>query len=104
MKNIYVLLIYKQGNRNNPLNYRPISLTSSFFRSFEHIVSLKTLNHLFTNNLIFSKQFGFPPKRTSCTDLLDCFHTWLVSFITKKSINVIYTDIQKAFDSVSHEN
>ena len=30
------------------------------------------------------------------------FLQWLVSFFTNKSINVIYTDIQKAFDSVSH--
>ena len=33
---------------------------------------------------------------------MDRFHTWLVSFFTNKSINLIYTDIQKAFVSVSH--
>ena len=33
---------------------------------------------------------------------MDCLHSWLISFFTNKSINVIYTDIQKAFDSVSH--
>ena len=102
MKNIYVLLIYKQGNRNNPLNYRPISLTSSFFRSFEPIISLKILNHLFSNNITSPKQFGFLFKRTSCTQLLNCFHTWLVSFFTNKYINITFTDIQKALDSFSH--
>ena len=98
----YIIPIYKKGNKNNPLNYRPISLTSSFCRSFEHIISLKILNHLFLNNLISPKQFGFLPKRTSCIQLLDCLHSWLISFFTNKSINIIYTDIQKAFDSVSH--
>ena len=33
---------------------------------------------------------------------MDCLHSWLISFFTNKSINVIYTDNQKAFDSFSH--
>ena len=43
------------------------------------------------------KQFGFFTKQISCTQLLDCF----IHFFANKSINVIYTDIKKAFDSVS---
>ena len=98
----YVIPVLKKGSKYNPSNYRPISLTSSFCRIFEHIVSLKILDHLFLNNLVSPKQFGFLPKRTSCFQLLDCLHSWLVSFLSNTSTKVIYTDIQKAFDSVSH--
>ena len=98
----YVIPVHKKGSKYNPLNYRPISLTSSFCRIFEHIISLKILDHLFSNKLISHKQFGFLPNRSSCHQLLNCLHSWLVSFLSNKSTKVIYTDIQKAFDSVSH--
>ena len=95
----YVIPIHKKRSQFNPLIYRPISLTSSFGKIFEHIISIKILDHLFLNNLISSKKFGFLPNRTSC---LDCLHSWLVSFLSSKSTKVIYTDIKKAFDSVSN--
>ena len=98
----YIIPVHKKISKYNHSNYRPISLKSSFCRIFEHIISLKMLDHLFFNNLISPKQFGFLPKRTSCFQLLDCLHSRLVSFLNNKSITVIYTDIQKPFESVSH--
>ena len=47
LKISYVVPIHKKGSKHNPLNYRPISLTSSFCKIFEHIVSVKMLEHLF---------------------------------------------------------
>ena len=55
---------------------------------------------LFRKNLLFST--FFLPNRSSCHQLLNCLHSWLVLFLSNKSTKVIYTDIQKAFDSVSH--
>ena len=97
-----IVPVYKKGDRNKPLNYRPISLTSSFCRIFELIVSHKILTHLLSNNLLSSFQFGFLPQRSSCDQLLSCLHQWLCSFSSNLTTNIIYTDIRKAFDSVSH--
>ena len=66
---------------------------------------MKTIYHYFLTvikPLVLTNQFDFLSKRTSCNQLLNCFRTWLVSFFTNKYINVINTDIQKVFDSVSH--
>ena len=90
----YVIPVYKKSSKYNLSNYRPISLTISFCRMFEHIILLKMLDHLYLNNLISPKQFGFLPKRTSCFQLLECLHSWLLSFLNNKSTKVIYTDIQ----------
>ena len=99
----FVIPVYKKGNKHNPLNYRPISLTSGFSRIYEHIISIKNFNHLFDHNLITNKQFGFVPNRSSCIQLLTCLHSWLIPYLNNESIKVVYTDIQKAFDSVSHQ-
>ena len=74
-KTSYVIPVYKKGNKHDPLNYRPISLTSTFSRIFEHIISQKIFNHLFEFNLLTPKQFGFVPHRSSGIQLLTCLHT-----------------------------
>ncbi len=37
-KNSYIVPIFKKGNKSNPTNYRPISLTSTFSRIFESVL------------------------------------------------------------------
>ena len=101
-KTSYLIPVYKKGNKHNPLNYRPISLTKTFSRIFEHIISQKIFNLLFDFSLLTPKQFGFVPHRSSGIKLLTCLHTWLITYLNNESVTVVYTDIKKAFVSVSH--
>ena len=101
-KQAIVIPIFKKGNKNKVQNYRPISLTSSFCRIFEYIMSKRILSHLQVNSLLSSKQFGFLPNKSTYSNLLTCYHKWLISFSQNETTNVIYTDISKAFDTVSH--
>ena len=98
----FVVPIFKKGNKSDPGNYRPVSLTSSFCRIFEAIIFDKMLNHLLSNNLLSPSQFGFLPNRSSCSQLLHCLNKWYQNFFNNCVTNVIYTDIAKAFDTVSH--
>ena len=50
-----------------------------------------------------TKQFGFASHRSSGIQLLTCLHTWLITYLNNESVTVVYTDIKKAFDSVSHK-
>ena len=101
-KQAIVVPVFKKGNRNQAHNYRPISLTSSVCRLFESILSKKILCHLLLNNLISSQQFGFIPNRSSTSQLLSSIHKWMISYSKNQTMDIIYTDIRKAFDSVSH--
>ena len=98
-----VVPIFKKGDKSNCKNYRPISLTSTFSRLFESILYDKITYYLLEHSLISSSQFGFLPGRSSCQQLLVCVHEWLLSVCKGMSVNVIYTDIAKAFDSVCHK-
>ena len=94
--------IFKKGDRRLPTNYRPIALTSSFCRILEAIVSDNMLCHLSLNNLLLPNQYGFLPGRSSQSQLLHCLDQWYSSYFSNTIEYVTYTDISKAFDTVSH--
>ena len=102
-KEAIVIPVFKKGDRSSPKNYRPISQTSSFCRIFESILFKNILTHLNSNSLLSPHQFGFLPGRSTCSQLLNCLNKWYQNFCENKPTNVVYTDIAKAFDSVSHQ-
>ena len=97
-----IVPIFKKGNRSDPQNYRPVSLTSSLCRIYEAIIFDKILNYLLSNSLLSSSQFGFLPQRSSCSQLLHCLNKWYNCFFRNEVTSVVYSDIAKAFDTVSH--
>jgi len=60
------------------------------------------LAYLLENQLISRQHFGFLSKCSTCTQLLDCVNDWTLSIRNRHSVDVIYFDFTKAFDSVSH--
>ena len=95
--------IFKKGNRKLPTNYRPIAQTSSFCRILESIISDNMLYHVFLNNLLLPNQYGFLPGRSSSSQLLYCLDQWFSSYFSDNIEYITYTDISKAFDTVSHQ-
>ena len=101
-KSALVVPVFKKGNRNTVSNYRPVSLTSSFSRILESILVNKIMQHLLSNDLLSSQQFGFIPNRSTSSNLLTASFEWINSLSKDLRTNVIYTDVAKAFDTVSH--
>lgn len=64
--------LFKKGEKSNPGNYRPVSLTSIVCKCMEKIVRSSVVEHLITNNLISNAQFGFRNGR-SCVLHSRCY-------------------------------
>lgn len=95
--------LYKgKGPKSDPKNYRPISLTSNVCKAMEKIVKNEILKFAKATNLISASQHGFMERRSTLTQLLECFNVWTKNIDSGTPIDVIYLDIAKAFDSVSH--
>ena len=101
-KTANITAIHKKGDKRVADNYRPISLTSVVCKVMESIISDALVNHMKVNGLFTSKQFGFLKGRSTTLQLLNVLDEWTKLLDTGSSIDVVYTDFQKAFDSVPH--
>ena len=101
-KTAIVVPIYKKAAKNNPRNYRPISLTSVICRLMEKFICSLLLSYLLSHDLLSHQQHGFLPGRSTNTQLLEALNDWMRSFNSKETTAIVYTDLSKAFDTVSH--
>ena len=95
-KMAYVSPIFKKGSRMSPNNYRPVSLTCVVCKVMEKLVRKVLMDHLEENDN------GFVSGRSCITHLLEVMDSWTEVVDEGGSVDVIYTDFQKAFDSVPH--
>ena len=95
--------IFKKGHRYDPLNYRPISLTSVVCKSMERIICTKLRNYLETNFLLTENQFGFRPGRSTMDQLLLVYNSVSLMMDAGHVVDIIFFDFSKAFDVVNHE-
>ena len=96
--------IHKKGDRTDPSNYRPISLTSQVCKVLESIVRAHVLEHLKNNNILRDEQHGFRERRSCLTNLLEMMEYWTEILDEGDGIDVAYLDFRKAFDLVSHQH
>ena len=61
------------------------------------------VEHMVKNDLFSKYQYGFVPLRDCMTNLLLCMEKWTEILEGEDSVDVIYTDFSKAFDSVPHQ-
>jgi len=94
--------IFKKGQTCDPSNYRPISLTCVLCKVMESIVKESVMKYLLENKLLTKHQHGFLAKHSTCSQLLECVNDWSISLNTRNSVDIVYIDFHKAFDSVVH--
>ena len=95
-----IVPVYKKGDKNFIENYRPISLTCIVSKIFEKCIRDELLSHC--KELIHDTQHGFIPNKSCVTQLLPFSHDISLGLNSGESIDVVYFDFAKAFDSVNH--
>ncbi|KAK4818819.1 hypothetical protein QYF61_019856 [Mycteria americana] len=94
--------IYKKGRKEDPGNYRPVSLTSVPGKVMEWFILSALNRHVQANQGIRPSQHGFMKGRSCLTNLIS-FYDQVTGLVDEgKAVDVIYLDFSKAFDTVSH--
>ena len=102
-----VALVFKNGEKYNAVNYRPVSLTSICCKTLENIIVSNINKHLAFESILAGCQHGFRNQRSCETQLVQFYHD-LVSNLDcalnrdQKQNDVIIMDFAKAFDKVPH--
>ncbi len=99
-KQAKVSAIFKRkGNRKKAGNYRPVSLTCIMCKILEGCIR----DHMMVNNIFSKQQFGFIKGRSTVLQLLNVMDSWTMALDNGFSIDSIYLDYMKAFDTVPHK-
>ncbi|KAK4828902.1 hypothetical protein QYF61_001460 [Mycteria americana] len=94
--------IYKKGQKEDPGNYRPVSLTSVPGKIMEQFILSELNRHVQANRGMKPSQHGFMKGRSCLTNLIS-FYNQVTHLVDEgKAVDVIYLDFSKAFDIVSH--
>jgi hypothetical protein len=98
-----VTAIFKKGNKSEPGDYRPVSLTCIVCKVMESVVRDVIVSHFTDNNLFAKCQHGFRCKRSCMTQLMEVMEELTLLLDDKNAVDILYLDFRKAFDSVPHE-
>ena len=95
--------LFKKGSRLACSTYRPISLTSHIVKLLEIIILSHIMELTRKNNRFGCDQHGFQEKCSCISQLLERLNDWSQAFDEGRSVDCIYLDFAKAFDSVPHQ-
>ena len=103
MKLADVIPLYKGKDRDEVINYRPISLLMTLSKILEKIIYKRIYIYLDKNNILYDSQYGFRNK-CSCEQVI----TELLGHILQaKELNhhcaSVFLDLSKAFNTLNHE-
>ena len=96
----HIFPIQRKGDKSDPLNYRPIAITSLISKTMETIITKQLLAYLETNSLLSHHQYGFRQARSTGDLLAYAVRAWSSVLESYGESRVTSLDISKACDRV----
>ena len=98
-----VIPIFKNGERNDLLDYRPISVLCTVSRVLEKLIYQQLHDYLMENSILNNCQWDFRSAHSTALALIDHTNNWLIGTDNGKINSMILLDVKKAFDTIDHD-
>jgi hypothetical protein len=95
--------IFKQGDKTDPTNYRPIALLSIFSKIYEICIKNRLFKYINDNNLINPMQFGFIQRSSTTSAAIHLIELIVKNLEKKLCTSGLFIDLSKAFDCLKHD-
>ena len=95
--------IFKDGDKTEKSNYRPISVLPVISRLFEKLVFDQLYQYMKENGLFSPDQSGFLRLHSTLTCLLKNTDDWYNGLDLGRLVGLVFIDLKKAFDTVDHD-
>ena len=94
--------VYKNNDKSNLTNYRPISVLPAISKIFEKVMEIQLNNHLTNLKLFYTSQYGFRSAHSTEHAMLENIDR-ITTLIETGSLPLnIFLDLSKAFDTLDH--
>ena len=101
-KTAKMIQIFKSGDSNPTLDYRPISMLPFLSKIFEKLMCARLDSYLKSNNILCTNQYSCH-KNSNTSDAIIEFHDYVYSSSDSKQSSIaVYLDFTKAFNTVNH--
>ena len=96
--------IFKEGDKTEKSNYRPISVLPVISRLFEKLLFDQLYQYMKYENGLFSPdQSGFLRLHSTLTCLLKNTDDWYNGLDFGRLVGLVFIDLKKAFDTLDHD-
>ena len=97
-----IIPLYKNGDKTNTENYRPIALLPSLSKIIEETLKTRIQKFLEKYNLINIEQFGFRKNHSTCDAMRHLTDNIYEKLDNNHNVLTIFIDLKKAFDTICH--
>ena len=94
--------LHKKGPREDPGNYRPISVLPVIGKVLEKLINIRLIQFLEKNDIFYYHQYGFRKKYSTKLSLINLINSTLKSIDQGKVTLGMFIDFKKAFDTINH--
>ena len=97
-----VVPIFKKGDKNNPGNYRPISILPIISKLFEKLINKSVVDFLEKYEILYEHQYGFRHGYSTKLSLINLINQITDSTDEGRLTIGVFIDFAKAFDTINH--
>ena len=98
-----VIPIFKNGDKKDTVNYRPISVLTFFSKIFEKTMYNHLISFIDKENILYKFQFGFRKSHSTNHAIISLVENVNQALDSGKVLVGVFLDLKKAFDTVDHK-